>query len=81
MVKCIVKIDKIDTIKQFVYLSNKQESDIILSRGKFVVDAKSLLGVISLDTSEDCELVYDEEKVSADFMTFVNTLCTYKYYV
>ncbi len=42
-----IKLPSIDVIKQFVAAANSIDSDIDLGTGRIIVDAKSILGVLS----------------------------------
>ncbi len=39
-------------VKEFVAITQNQECEILLKSGKYVVDAKSILGIFSLDLSK-----------------------------
>ena len=49
-------------VKQFVNIVNKYPYDIDLRSGRFVIDAKSILGIFSLDLSRPivCEIHSDK---------------------
>lgn len=47
-----VKMDKVDDIKSFVRIATNTSLDVILTSGRWVVDGKSLLGILSLDLSK-----------------------------
>ncbi|MCL1944816.1 MAG: HPr family phosphocarrier protein [Firmicutes bacterium] len=48
-----IKLDKLENIHTFVKIVEKFPFDIDLKSGRYVIDAKSLLGVCSLDTSQE----------------------------
>lgn len=56
----VVYINNIDKLKQFVEIANNCDGDVICSKGKFVVDGKSLLGIISIDTSTGIKVEYPD---------------------
>lgn len=64
MVVSKVSLTNIDTVKSFVNVTTKIDADIDLASGRFVVDAKSLLGIFSIDLSQPIELRIhaDEDK-------------------
>jgi phosphotransferase system HPr-like phosphotransfer protein len=39
-------------VKEFVAITQESECEILLKSGKYVVDAKSILGIFSLDLSK-----------------------------
>lgn len=62
----------IDDVKRFVTLTNKYKFSIDLSNGKYKIDAKSIMGVFSLGTSQPITLEIDsdpsQEKEVEEFM-------------
>lgn len=51
MIKKILLVDTIQKAKEFVDIAQKFSEDVTVERGKYVVDGKSLLGVLSLNLS------------------------------
>ena len=59
-----VSLDSIDKVKVFVNLVSKFDSDFDLISGRYVIDAKSIMGIFSLDLSKPIELtIHDEAAV------------------
>lgn len=56
MIKTEVKLVSIDDVKDFVKKANDRSYDMDLSLGKYTVDAKSIMGIFSLDLSRELEL-------------------------
>ena len=46
----------IDTVKAFVNVLTKFDNDFDLVSGRYVIDAKSIMGIFSLDLSKNIEL-------------------------
>lgn len=44
-----IKLSTIEDIRKFVDIVTRQDCDIDLSSGRYVVDAKSIMGIFSLD--------------------------------
>ena len=44
-----IKLSTIEDIRKFVGIVTRQDYDIDLSSGRYVVDAKSIMGIFSLD--------------------------------
>ena len=63
MITKVVYLDKISDIEFFVSQAQKIEGDVIARRGKFVVDAKSLMGVISINPAEGMTVEYPEGEI------------------
>ena len=51
-----VNVNSIDKVKGFVNTIVKFDNDFDLVAGRYVIDAKSIMGIFSLDLSEDIEL-------------------------
>lgn len=47
-----VMLDSIGDVKDFVNMVNRYSCDIDLVSGRYVVDAKSIMGIFSLDLSK-----------------------------
>ena len=47
-----ILLSSINDIKIFVNIVNKYEFDVDLTSGRYVVDAKSIMGIFSLDLSK-----------------------------
>ncbi|HOQ37040.1 MAG TPA: HPr family phosphocarrier protein [Acetivibrio sp.] len=66
-----ISLKSITDVKDFVNIVNKYDFDIDLTSGRYVVDAKSIMGIFSLDLSkpikvdvhsDDCEGFCEEIK-------------------
>ncbi len=56
-----IKLSLAENVKTFVNIVNKYPYDVDLRAGRHVVDAKSILGIFSLDLSKPIALeVYDD---------------------
>lgn len=66
MVVSKVSLTNIDTVKSFVNIVTKIDADIDLASGRFVVDAKSILGIFSIDLSQPIELRIHADETEAD---------------
>ncbi|HKL94498.1 MAG TPA: HPr family phosphocarrier protein [Clostridia bacterium] len=51
-----IKLDLAEYVKKFVSIAEKYPFEIDLRSGRHVVNAKSMLGIFSLDLSEDVVL-------------------------
>ena len=52
-----IRMSTIDDVKRFVTAANQQVSDIDVVSGRYLVDAKSLLGLFSLDLTKPVDVV------------------------
>ena len=74
MVKKTIKINTMQEADRFNKICSRFDCDMDLARGKYYVDAKSIMGIFSLDLSETLELVADtdeEEKIEKMFADFI----------
>ncbi len=56
MTTVTVKIDTIEKIKDFVNALTSFDNDFDLVHDRYVIDAKSIMGIFSLDTSKSLTL-------------------------
>lgn len=60
MKKMFVKINGISDVSAFVANAIKVEDDITVTKGKYVINGKSLMGMFSLDLSTGITVEYPE---------------------
>ena len=59
-----ISLNSIDKVKAFVNDVTKYDSDFDLVSGRYVIDAKSIMGIFSLDLSKPIDLnIHNEENV------------------
>ena len=74
MTKVNVRLNSIEKVRDFVNIVTKFDYDFDLVHGRFVIDAKSIMGIYSLDLSKDVDLVihtdeaYDVKAALAAFI-------------
>jgi phosphotransferase system HPr-like phosphotransfer protein len=56
-----VKINNIEDVNKLVTLSTNSSEVVELHKGRWCVDASSLMGVMSLDLSTGVTVVFDED--------------------
>ena len=74
MTKATVSLQAINDVKQFVNIVMKYDFDIDLVSGRYAVDAKSIMGIFSLDLSKPIELnahTEDGEAFLKDISKFI----------
>ncbi len=59
---CYVMLSSVDLVKDFVDDMSKMEGDTILHAGRYVVDAKSIMGIFSLELSKPLKLEIEKWK-------------------
>ena len=61
-----ISLNSIDKVKSFVNDITKFDYDFDLVSGRYVIDAKSIMGIFSLDLSKPIDLnIHAEENVEA----------------
>ena len=69
-----ISLNSIDKVKSFVNDLTKFDTDFDLVSGRYVIDAKSIMGIFSLDLSKPIDLnIHSESSVDE----IVNILKTY----
>jgi phosphocarrier protein HPr len=59
-----ISLNSIDKVKSFVNDVTKFDSDFDLVSGRYVIDAKSIMGIFSLDLSKPIDLnIHNEDSV------------------
>lgn len=60
-----ISLNSIDKVKSFVNDVTKFDSDFDLVSGRYVIDAKSIMGIFSLDLSKPIDLnIHNEDSVN-----------------
>ena len=69
-----ISLNSIDKVKAFVNEITKFDNDFDLVSGRYVIDAKSIMGIFSLDLSKPIDLnIHAEEELES----VLNTLQPY----
>lgn len=66
MKRVFIKITEIDDVNKFVQYAKNVRGDVLVSRGQFCIDGKSILGIYSLDVSQGCTVQYPENEKEFD---------------
>jgi phosphocarrier protein HPr len=61
LTKVKINLNSIDRVKSFVNIISKFDNDFDLVSGRYVIDAKSIMGIFSLDLSRNLELVIQKD--------------------
>ena len=65
-----VNLNSIDKVKKFVNIIALYDNDFDLVAGRYVIDAKSIMGIFSLDLSKPIDLnIHAEENVAEILQT------------
>lgn len=69
-----VLINSIDDVKNFVNIVNRYPFDIDLTSGRYIVDAKSIMGIFSLDLSKPIKVEIhsdDADKIVEELKSYI----------
>lgn len=64
-----IAMNGINDLTELVKNASKVDSDIMITKGRFTIDAKSIMGVMSIDMSTGVTVEYPED--AADFENFI----------
>ena len=64
-----ISLNSIDKVKSFVNALAKFDTDFDLISGRYVIDAKSIMGIFSLDLSKPIDRHIHEEGDAEDILT------------
>ena len=56
MQSVMISLNSIEKVKHFVNIITRYDGDFDLSSGRYVIDAKSIMGIFSLDLSKPLRL-------------------------
>ena len=71
MKKLMIRLSTIEQVKKFVNIMCKVDCDVDLKSGRYTIDAKSIMGIFSLDLlspiemlvhCDDCDALLEEVK-------------------
>lgn len=66
-----ISLNSIDTVKSFVNDITKFDNDFDLVSGRYVIDAKSIMGIFSLDLSKPIDLNIHAEDNAEDVLAVI----------
>ena len=64
-----ISLNSIDKVKSFVNDLTKFDTDFDLVSGRYVIDAKSIMGIFSLDLSRPIDLNIHAERDAEEILT------------
>ena len=71
MATCKVKLNSIENVKNFVNVLRNREERFELVSGRYVIDAKSIMGIFSLDLTRPLELRAEADEIPAGITPFL----------
>lgn len=74
MIEIQVKINSVEEALRIVKEADKLDNDIDFTNGRVMVDAKSVIGVLSSDFSKPCKIVLLAERSDPGVKEFIQTI-------
>lgn len=69
MTETEVLLNNIDKVKSFVMITSKFDTDMDLVSGRYTIDAKSIMGIFSMDLSKPIVLkIYEDGDKAAEIL-------------
>ena len=65
MKEMMIKLESIEAVKEFVAATNACPFDVDLVSGRYAIDAKSIMGIFSLDLNKSVKLVIHADENEA----------------
>ena len=59
---CKVSLNTVEKVKKFVNVVSKMDVDAFLTSGRYVIDAKSIMGILSLDLTKPIEISFESKE-------------------
>lgn len=59
--KLTLKLNGLDDVKRFIGITSRYGENMTLGNGRYVVDAKSIMGIFTMDLSQPVQLVCEGE--------------------
>lgn len=74
--KLRINLRSIDIVRRFVDYTNELSFEAFVKSGRYTVDAKSVMGIFSLDLLEDLELILEPqtEEDSKKIVKFIDDI-------
>ena len=70
-----IKINSIDKVKRFTTIVSKYESSLDIISGRYLIDAKSIMGIFSLDLTKTLTLnIHISDKTKNEYNNLVKDL-------
>lgn len=70
MKEVTISLNTVDKVKRFVDITSKQIFDCDIVSGRYIIDAKSIMGILSIDLSKDLTLqIYSDDETEIERFT------------
>lgn len=76
MQSVMISLNSIDKVKHFVNTITQYDGDFDLSSGRYVIDAKSIMGIFSLDLSKPLRLDIHNDTIMDELKPLIEEYIT-----
>ena len=76
MQSVMISLNSIEKVKYFVNVITQYDGDFDLSSGRYVIDAKSIMGIFSLDLSKPLRLDVHNDTIMDDLLPLIDEYIT-----
>ena len=74
--KVVVNLNSVDNVKAFVNIVSQYDFDVDLGSGRYVIDAKSIMGIFSLDLSKNIECtIHNNDSDCSELLEAIKPFC------
>lgn len=72
MQSVMISLNSIEKVKYFVNIITQYDGDFDLSSGRYVIDAKSIMGIFSLDLSKPLKLDIYNDTIMEELLPLID---------
>ena len=76
MQSVMISLNSIEKVKYFVNIITQYDGDFDLSSGRYVIDAKSIMGIFSLDLSKPLKLDIYNDTIMEELLPLIDEYLT-----
>lgn len=76
MQSVMISLNSIEKVKYFVNIITQYDGDFDLSSGRYVIDAKSIMGIFSLDLSKPLKLDIYNDTIMDELLPLIDEYVT-----
>ncbi len=78
MIAFDIRLPKIDDVRAFVAITSASPVDVDLASGRYLVDAKSIMGIFSLDLTKPVNVQIHEDHREAEAAMLKEALASFR---
>lgn len=71
MIETVISLDDLDAVKEFNRVVLNNHGDVTLFSGRYIIDGKSIMGILSMDLSKPIKVEIDDP-VNKDVLSAID---------